>query len=79
MTGTPGLDRNLSEGASLIASGLLESTTLVTVALWVEERIGRAMDLGAFDLVAEWDSMHAIVDFVERHAAGPGTAAPRDR
>ena len=37
------------------------------------------MDLGAFDLVAEWDTMEAIVDFVERQAAGPGAPAPRDR
>ncbi len=78
LTGTPGLDRNLAESASLIASGLLESTTLVSVALWVEDHIGREMDLGAFDLVTEWDSMRAIVDFVERHAAGSGPPAPRD-
>ncbi len=51
---------------------MVESTTLVSVALWVEDRIGREMDLGAFDLVTEWDSMNAIVDFVERHASGPG-------
>jgi hypothetical protein len=56
----------------LITSGVVESTTLVSVALWVEDRIGREMDLGAFDLVTEWDSMNAIVDFVERHASGPG-------
>ena len=79
VSGTPGLDGKLSESASLIASGLLESTTLVSVALWVEDRIGQEMDLGAFDLVAEWDTMEAIVDFVERQAAGPGAPAPRDR
>ena len=79
VSGTPSLDGNLSESASLIASGLLESTTLVSVALWVEDRIGQEMDLGAFDLVAEWDTMEAIVDFVERQAARPGAPAPRDR
>jgi len=79
VSGTPGLDGNLSESALLIASGLLESTTLVSVALWVEDRIGQEMDLGAFDLVAEWDTMEAIVDFVERQAAGPGAPAPGDR
>ena len=79
VSGTPSLDRSLSESASLIASGLLESTTLVSVALWVEDRIGQEMDLGAFDLVAEWDTMEAIVDFVERQSAGPGAPAPGDR
>ena len=76
MSGTPGLNGNLTESASLIASGLLESTTLVSVALWVEERIGREMDLGAFDLVTEWDTLDAIADFVERHAVPRG--APRE-
>lgn len=75
MSGTPGLNGNLTESASLIGSGLLESTTLVGVALWVEERIGREMDLGAFDLVTEWDSLRAIVDFVERHAAPSGVSS----
>ena len=74
MSGTPGLNGNLSDSASLIASGLLESTTLVSVALWVEERIGREMDLGAFDLVSEWDSLDTIVDFVERHTAPRGVS-----
>jgi hypothetical protein len=32
------------------------------------------MDLGAFDLVSEWDSLDAIVDFVERHAAPRGVS-----
>jgi len=69
---TPGLDGRLSNGASLIASGLVESATLVNVALWVEKRVGRALDLAAFDLATEWDSIDAILDFVERHAARPG-------
>lgn len=55
---------------------MVESTTLVSVALWVEDHIGREMDLGAFDLVTEWDSLSAILDFVERHAARPDRALP---
>jgi len=74
---TPVLTGPLDEDAPLITSGVLESTTLVSVALWVEERVGREIDLGAFDLVAEWDSLGAIVDFVERHAGAPRSA--RDR
>lgn len=70
-TDTPGLSGTLAENAPLITSGVVESATLVSVAVWVEDRIGREMDLGAFDLVAEWDSLSAIVDFVERHASGP--------
>ncbi|HEY7140317.1 MAG TPA: hypothetical protein VIE44_09485 [Methylomirabilota bacterium] len=72
VNGSPGLDGSLSDGASLIASGLVESTTLVSVALWVEDRIGREMNLADFDLAVEWDSIDAILDFVQRHAARPG-------
>lgn len=67
--GTPGLDDSFSDHAPLVTSGLLESTTLVSVALWIEDRIGREMNLGAFDLADEWNSMNAILDFVERHRA----------
>jgi hypothetical protein len=77
VNGTPGLDGSFSDHAPLITSGLVESTTLVSVALWVEDRIGREMDLGAFDLANEWDSIDAILDFVERHAAHAD--APRSR
>ena len=81
-TSTPDLTGPLGEDAPLISSGVLESTTLVSVALWVEDHIGREMDLGGFDLATEWDSLGAIVDFVERHASPTGCPAPgsaRDR
>lgn len=68
VNGAPGLDGDLSDDASLIASGLVESSTLVSLALWVEGCIGREMDLAALDLTTEWDSVNAILDFVERHA-----------
>jgi hypothetical protein len=74
---TPDFTGPLGEDAPLISSGVLESTTLVSVALWVEDKIGREMDLSAFDLATEWDSLGAIVDFVERHAPSTGRPAPR--
>ena len=74
----PDLTGPLGENAPLISSGVLESATLLSVALWVEDRIGKEMDLGTFDLAREWDSLNAIVDFVERHVAGPAEgSAPR--
>ena len=74
---TPDLTGPVGEDAPLISSGVLESTTLVDVALWVEDQIGREMDLSAFDLVTEWDSLSAIVDFVERHAPSTGRPTPK--
>ena len=64
----PDLDGDLADDTPLISSGLVESTTLLSVALWVEERVGREIDLGAFDLASEWDSMAGIMAFVEQHA-----------
>ena len=63
----PAATDDLSDSAPLISSGLLESGALLSVALWVEDRIGVAIDLADFDLAEEWDSMGAIVRFVERH------------
>ena len=73
LEGTPALDGILTDHAPLITSGLVESSTLVSVALWVEDHIGAEMQLGAFDLATEWDSMSAILDFVERHAGPAGS------
>jgi hypothetical protein len=69
----PALEGRLSDDAPLITSGLVESTTLVSVALWVEDHVAAEVELGALDLAAEWDSVNAILDFVARHA---GPAAP---
>jgi hypothetical protein len=53
----------------LISSGLIESAVLLDVVMWVDDRVGQTLDLGAVDLAAEWDSMGAIVEFVERRLA----------
>jgi acyl carrier protein len=63
----PDLDGDLADDTPLISSGLVESTTLLSVALWVEQRVGAEIDLAAFDLATEWDSLAGIMDFVEQH------------
>jgi acyl carrier protein len=65
----PEVDGDLDDDTPLITSGLVESTTLLEVALWIEDHIGREIDLSAFNLATEWDSMRTILDFVDRHAA----------
>ena len=49
----------------------MESVTLLNVALWVEEQIQSSVDVTAFDLAAEWDSIRDILAFVEKHRAQP--------
>jgi len=69
--------QDLDDDTPLISSGILESTTLLHVALWVQEHLGAEVELSAFDLAAEWESIGAILDFVARHA--PATLAEGKR
>jgi hypothetical protein len=73
----PDLPADVGDDAPLISSGLVESTTLVSLALWVEDRLGREIELGSFDLVVEWDSLNGVLDFVERHRAAATTDGSR--
>jgi hypothetical protein len=70
----PRLDPGVTDDTPLISSGLVESATLLHLALWVEQRIDAAVDITSFDLAAEWDTVGGVLGFVERHRA----AAPRD-
>jgi acyl carrier protein len=51
---------------SLVASGRLDSTALLQLVLWIEQKIGRPIDATAVDIPTEWDSIDAIVTYVER-------------
>jgi len=57
----------LADDTPLITSGLVESLTLLNVALWVETKAGSEVEITSFDLVAEWDSVSDILTFIERH------------
>ena len=61
------LPTNFGDQSSLIGSGLLDSTALLKLVLWVEGRIGKELDLTAFDLPDEWETMGKLVSFIERH------------
>ena len=69
---------DLASRAPLISSGLLESTALLSVALWVEDQVGAPVELGEVDLTEEWDTLEGIVSFVERRGVpSPGAGPPR--
>jgi len=74
----PDVAAELGDETPLISSGLVESVALLNLALWVEEQIDSTVELGAFDLAAEWDTPSAILDFVERHREAPSGARQRD-
>lgn len=66
-TGTV-LPRPLDDDASLIRAGLLDSTALFEIVLWMEDRVAPGLDLTAFDLAEEWDTLAKLAAFAERHA-----------
>ena len=57
----------IADDTPLISSALLESITLLNVALWVEEHVDAAVDVTSFDLASEWETVARILDFVEKH------------
>lgn len=65
VTGTGGI----RDDESLIRSGLVDSTGLFRLAVWVEEQVGRPLDLTTFDLAASWDTVRGILEFVARERA----------
>ena len=54
------------EDFTLISSGVLDSLGLFELSVWIEEKVGRAINPGAFDLRTEWDTPARIVRFVEK-------------
>ncbi len=63
------LPGGLDDETPLITSGVLDSTALFELALWVEERVSPGLDLTSFDLTAEWNTVAQLLAFIERHAA----------
>lgn len=61
-----GLGGSVEPDTPLITSTRLDSLQLVKLLLWIEEKIGRPVDATTVDIVAEWDTVDAIVAFVER-------------
>jgi acyl carrier protein len=62
------LPHGFDDETSLIRSGVLDSTALFDLALWIEDRVAPGFDLTAFDLAEEWDTLARLQTFVERHA-----------
>jgi acyl carrier protein len=74
----PNLEGDLTDDTPLITSGFVESITLLNMALWVEEHIDSTVEITAFDLSAEWDTVTDILNFVERHRdSSPATGTRR--
>ena len=64
------LPDDVGDHTPLIRSGIVDSTALFDLALWIEQRVGFELDPAAFDFADEWDTVARIAAFLERHAAG---------
>lgn len=61
---------NLDASLPLITSGLIDSVTLFDLAMWIEEEVGRSVDLTRIALPGDWDTVNLIVTFIERERSG---------
>jgi acyl carrier protein len=61
------LPSDLDDHTSLIQSGVLDSTALFDLALWIEERVAPGLDLTRFDLAEEWDTLAKLQSFITRN------------
>jgi acyl carrier protein len=62
----PSLDGNVARDTPLLSSGRLDSLGLFQLLVWIEQQTGHAIDATAIDMATEWDTVNAIVAFVER-------------
>ena len=62
----PEVNGSLTDTTSLIRSGLVDSLGLLTIAVFIEREIGRAVDITSFDLVRRWDTIADILSFIEQ-------------
>ena len=61
------LNGELKDDTPLIESGLFDSLALLQLAVWIEQEIDPHVDLTAFDLSKEWNTMANILIFIENH------------
>lgn len=59
-------DGELREDSSLIKSGKLDSLGLFNLALFIESEVGHKVDITAFDLATEWNTVNDILNFIAK-------------
>jgi GNAT superfamily N-acetyltransferase len=68
---------NLGDSTSLIASGLIDSLALFNLILWIETKSGRTLDAASIDAAREWDSITAILRYLDRSPDEPRSPTPQ--
>jgi GNAT superfamily N-acetyltransferase/acyl carrier protein len=80
----PALSSDVDEHSSLIASGVIDSLSLFNLILWIEAKSGRTIDPAVVNVTRDWDSIAAILQYLDPSPEGgrvgasePVTAARR--
>lgn len=61
------LGAGFDDQTSLLRSGLVDSTALFNIMMFIQARIDSAVNLTAFDLREEWDTVSSILAFLDKH------------
>jgi acyl carrier protein len=64
-TWSPALAENVARDTPLLTSGRLDSMAVFQLLLWIEARVGHAIDVTAIDMPAQWNTVNDIMAFVE--------------
>lgn len=62
----PSLDGAIARDTPLLSSGRLDSLGLFQLLVWLEHQLHRPIDATAVDMAVQWDTVDAIVAWVER-------------
>lgn len=65
-TWSPALSHDVARDTPLLTSGRLDSTAVFQLLLWIEERVGHPIDVTAVDMPVQWDTVDAIIAFIDR-------------
>jgi len=61
----PALQGLVHRQMPLISSGNLDSLGLMRLLVWIELKLGRPIRVTDVDLIRDWDTVDAIVRFIE--------------
>jgi acyl carrier protein len=61
---TPVLQGAVDRQTPLITSGCIDSLGLLRLLTWIEQKVGRPIDVAAIEIAREWDSVDGIIEFV---------------
>lgn len=65
-TWSPSLSENVARDTPLLTSGRLDSVAVFQLLMWIEARVGHAIDVTAIDMPAQWNTVNDIIAFVEK-------------